>query len=73
MAEHVKGLTAQRRAVRAHKERIFITSRRFRSGPDLIRVLIDGEYYDVGPSDLASLESGMTPEDLELYPVNAKA
>lgn len=71
MAVDSKGLAAQRRAVRAHKERIFVVSRTFRTGPDIIRILFNGNYYDVGPADLARLESGkLTPEDLELYPVD---
>lgn len=69
-----KGLAAQARAVRAHKQKVIVASRLYRDGPVVTRVLIDGLYYDVRPYDLTLLQSGeFTPAELELHPVDEGA
>lgn len=66
-------LGAQRNAIQAHKQRVFVAMRRHGPGRDMqARVLIDGEYYDVDARQLAKLQGGATPQDLELYPADTE-
>lgn len=66
MSRHV----AQRRAMAKWRERqrVFVTHQTFGDRYSA-RVLVDGEYYDVSRGELESLLAGVTPADLELYPV----
>lgn len=66
MSRHV----TQRRAMAEWRERhrVFVTHQTFGDRYSA-RVLVNGEYYDVSRTELASLRAGRTPADLELYPV----
>ncbi|MBL0934867.1 MAG: hypothetical protein IBJ07_08960 [Rhizobiaceae bacterium] len=50
------------------RQRVFVTHQTFGDRYSA-RVLVDGEYYDVSRGELESLLAGVTPADLELYPV----
>ena len=65
-----RAIAAQRKAVQGHKQRLFVAMKRHGpgSGQTRSRVLVDGEYYDVDARQLAKLQAGATPQDLELYP-----
>jgi hypothetical protein len=70
MSDHPSRLAAQAAAVRSHKQRVVVSSRTYSTRrPFRARVLVDGEYYDVGKRELAHLEAGITPTDLDLQPV----
>ena len=57
-------------ALKRHQE-VFRSSTRFRPGlPPVIRVLIDGSYYDVAESQFDLLSEGRTPRQLGLEPVD---
>lgn len=72
MSEFVESQKRKRAAVsRAlERQRAFIANKRFFRGTLTARVLFDGEYYDVDEHLLALIESGRTPRELELEPVN---
>ncbi|TKT80006.1 hypothetical protein [Aquamicrobium sp. LC103] len=65
----VKKQLAQRKAVAAHLERVFISSKLFHRHGMTARVIVDGNMYEVGETDLKRLQAGRTPQDLELYPI----
>lgn len=54
---------AARRAIQSilSSQRVAISSRRFQGGQSTIRVLVDGEYYDVDARRLEQLQAGATP------------
>lgn len=68
MPDQTSRLAAQAAAVRAHKNRVIVSSRRFSAGQMRARILVGGEYYDVGERELAALKAGATPDDLWLEP-----
>ena len=66
----VSKIAAQRRAVRAHKERVLVSMKRFHTdGHMTARVAIGGRSYDVKESELTALQRGLTPDELALDPV----
>ena len=67
----VNNQLAARRAIQSilRSQRVAISSRHFHGGQTTIRVLIDGEYYDVDAFRLEQLQSGIPPAALYLAPV----
>jgi len=67
----VNSQVAARRAIQSilRSQRVAISSRRFHGGRTTIRVLLEGEYYDVDAFRLEQLQSGMAPAALSLEPV----
>lgn len=66
---------AQRRAAEAllNRIKVTVTRRTFAADkPMIARVLVDDEYYDVIKAELEDLEEGMTPEELQLDPVDCE-
>ncbi|MEO5325106.1 hypothetical protein PV773_17450 [Mesorhizobium sp. CC13] len=69
MRTRVADQIRKRKAVAAalDRQKVFISSRRFRGdGQPISRVLVSGQYYDVGDDLLERLMAGATPKDLEL-------
>lgn len=60
---------AQRKAVKAARDRLFITTRRYRQGTTTYRVLTGGELYDVDERQLEALQTGNRPPDIDLDPI----
>ena len=67
----VNNQLAARRAIQStlSSQTVAISSRRFHGGQTTIRVLVDGEYYDVDARRLEQLQAGATAGDLCLEPV----
>lgn len=52
-----------------NRQKVFVSSRRFSGdGQTISRVLVAGQYYDVGDRLLDRLLKGATPRELELEP-----
>lgn len=62
---------AARRAMAEVRQRVTISRETFGAAGHTARVLVDGEYYDVGDRELQRLRAGSTPADLDLYPAEA--
>lgn len=62
-------------AAAPQKQHVFICSKRYFTDPVFQRpafravVLVGGEYFEVGRNELAALQAGISPEDLQLYPL----
>ena len=68
----VNNQLAARRAIQSilQSQRMAVSSRRFHGGQMTVRVLVDGEYYDVDAGRLEQLQTGSTPADLCLEPLS---
>ena len=52
------------------KQSVFITKKTYGDGGARYEVLVAGEYYgDLSANELAALQAGISPEDLQLYPL----
>ena len=57
-------------ATPAPKQSVFITKKTYGDGGVRYEVLVAGEYYgDLSANELAALQAGISPEDLQLYPL----
>lgn len=62
-------------AAAPQKQHVFVSRKEYYTDPVFQRpafraiVLVGNDYYEVGRDELAALQAGVTPYDLQLYPL----